>query len=564
MYRALTKKLTAWIVLAGLVLTMFAQNALVSDAAKISNKDYAISLYGPQLFLCNKKAGSSEIGTEYFLTYTVRDAISRPATRFSLVGTANPDREKPYADGGVWRFPNQTVPLMEKGATYFIRFEVAKGGFHYDITKADKDGKLENIYLDGVYGDATDEMKYFGLLVDSANVEAELIKVRCYDADGNDLGVQIARGGAKEINKEIDTNRYYDLEVTDQYNIAVSHVRVPTTKKMYMQYTVKSADYEFSQEGVGLANTIATHWPHSVDGFLKLNAYNTPSTQVELMEPGASYLISMEYTEDNFDVLVQKTKGNKTALFKFATAYGPKYDKSAQYFYLWFGDASLCKGSFYLTNVKFFDDNDNDLGVRTNQPSKIRQRGEIADYAGCEATYYCKENGNSMGLFSDQTMKQTFNQSVRNATYSIRDNVLKAEFEEGTEDFDFLNKRITDSNNKVYDRLYSYKVTFETGTKDIIPTQKLSNEKGYLVMKPTDPVKEGYEFKGWYTNDDQLYDFDQIVTKSITLYAVYDKTAVTEASVLPIVIGGVTVVAVIAGAVAVVLSLKRRKEHASN
>lgn len=53
--------------------------------------------------------------------------------------------------------------------------------------------------------------------------------------------------------------------------------------------------------------------------------------------------------------------------------------------------------------MTFFDDNNNDLGVRTNQPSKIRQRGEIADYAGCEATYYCKENGNSMGLFADQT-----------------------------------------------------------------------------------------------------------------------------------------------------------------
>lgn len=559
------KKLTCWILLAGLLFATFSQNAFVSEAAKVSEKSYNVSLYGPQLFLCNKIAGSSEKGTEYFLTYTVKDAITKPETLFSLVGTADPDRKKPYADGGARRFSSQYASLMEEGCTYFIRFEVAKGAFHYDITKADKAGNLENIYLDGVTGDATDKMQYFGLEISNATVEADLTNVHCYDAEGKDLGVQVARGGAKEIKKTVDNKRYYEVDIQDQYNIVISHRRVPTTNKMYAQYTVVSGDYKLNQEGVGLAKTIATHWPHSVDGHLKLNSYKTPSSQVELLEPGASYLISMEYTEENFEVLVQKTKGNKTALFTFTTDYGPKYDKeAAEFFYLWFGEASVCKSSFYLTNLKFFDDNGNDLGVRVNQSCVVRERGEIADYAGCEATYYCKETGDSMGLFADQTMKQTLNKTVRNATYSIYNSVLKAVFEDGTEDFDFLNKRITDKEEKVYNRLYTYKAIFETGTDEKIPTQVLSNETGYLVMKPTDPVKEGYEFKGWYTSDDKEFDFDQIVTKSVSLFAKYEKVAATDTSVLPIVLGGVAIVVVAAGAVVAVLTLKRRKQHGSN
>lgn len=566
--RTLKKKLMSCLLLVGMVLSLFGQTTYVSDAAEISAKGRNISLYGPQLFLCNEKAGSSEKGTEYFLTYTVKNVITKPATGFGLAGTANPNREKPYTEGGIWRFSNENFSLMEEGATYFMRFEVAKGGFHYNITKADKDGKMENIYLDAVYGDGTDKMQYFGLIVYGATVEADLTNVHCYDADGKDLGVQVTRGGAQEINKTVDTNRYYDLEIEDKYNIVISHMRVPTTNKMYMQYTVESAEYLFNQEGVGLANTIGTHWPHGVDGFVKLNTYSSPSDQVELMEPGATYLISMEYTEENFDVLVQKTKGNKTALFTFSTGYGPKFDKSAEYFYLWLGEASVCQASFKLTNVKFFDDNGNDLGLRTNQVSIIRQRGEIADYAGCEATYYCEATGNSMGLYADQTMKQTYNKNVRNATYTIYDNVLKAKFEDADEEFAFLNKRITDSEEKVYNRLYSYKVIFETGTDEKIPTQQLSNEKGYLVMKPTDPEKKGYEFKGWYTSDDKEYDFDQIVTKSFTLYARYDKTSATDStdSLAPMVVIGIAaiVVFVAGGVVAVMFILKRRKRHASN
>ena len=48
------------------------------------------------------------------------------------------------------------------------------------------------------------------------------------------------------------------------------------------------------------------------------------------------------------------------------------------------------------------------------------------------------------------------------------------------------------------------------------------NEK---VVKPADPVREGYIFKGWYLDQDmtQAYNFDSNVTASFTLYANWEK-----------------------------------------
>ena len=58
-----------------------------------------------------------------------------------------------------------------------------------------------------------------------------------------------------------------------------------------------------------------------------------------------------------------------------------------------------------------------------------------------------------------------------------------------------------------------------TGTDEEIPTQELSNEKGYYAMQPEDPTMEGYEFQGWYTSDGEEYDFEQLVTETSILYA---------------------------------------------
>ena len=71
-----------------------------------------------------------------------------------------------------------------------------------------------------------------------------------------------------------------------------------------------------------------------------------------------------------------------------------------------------------------------------------------------------------------------------------------------------------------------YTVTFVSEAMDVsnLPTvQKILS--GARAVRPADPVRKGYEFAGWYTNRTLTigYNFDNAVTKNITLYAKWVK-----------------------------------------
>ena len=61
-----------------------------------------------------------------------------------------------------------------------------------------------------------------------------------------------------------------------------------------------------------------------------------------------------------------------------------------------------------------------------------------------------------------------------------------------------------------------YTVSFSDGI------ESQSVEHGKTVIKPADPVKEGYTFVGWY-NGDEEYDFNTPVTANLTLTAKFEK-----------------------------------------
>ncbi len=72
-----------------------------------------------------------------------------------------------------------------------------------------------------------------------------------------------------------------------------------------------------------------------------------------------------------------------------------------------------------------------------------------------------------------------------------------------------------------------YTVSFDIdGTKNTI--EVIENNK---VSKPSDPEKQGYVFKGWYENitDESSFDFDNLITSNITLYAVFEKVEINDA-----------------------------------
>ncbi|MBE7049364.1 MAG: hypothetical protein E7394_01160 [Ruminococcaceae bacterium] len=73
-----------------------------------------------------------------------------------------------------------------------------------------------------------------------------------------------------------------------------------------------------------------------------------------------------------------------------------------------------------------------------------------------------------------------------------------------------------------------YTVNFETDGGTKIPLSSVT--RNAKLIKPEDPVKDGYIFDGWYTEKDfeNLYDFQSKVTENLTLYAKWRKTAVTD------------------------------------
>lgn len=73
------------------------------------------------------------------------------------------------------------------------------------------------------------------------------------------------------------------------------------------------------------------------------------------------------------------------------------------------------------------------------------------------------------------------------------------------------------------DTVTKYTVTFNSNGGSSIASKAVTS--GYKVAKPSDPTKNGYTFIGWYLNDN-IYNFNNSVTKNITLVAKWQEKEV--------------------------------------
>jgi uncharacterized repeat protein (TIGR02543 family) len=79
---------------------------------------------------------------------------------------------------------------------------------------------------------------------------------------------------------------------------------------------------------------------------------------------------------------------------------------------------------------------------------------------------------------------------------------------------------ITDAENNQYERMGKKKITFVSGTTTTVVDATLEN--GYRSVEPEAPVRENDTFLGWYLGDGTKYEFGELVTESITLYAKWE------------------------------------------
>ena len=87
--------------------------------------------------------------------------------------------------------------------------------------------------------------------------------------------------------------------------------------------------------------------------------------------------------------------------------------------------------------------------------------------------------------------------------------------------YNFSTKVVEDITLKaIWEKAITYTVSFDSDGGSKVVSQEI--EKNKTAVKPTNPTKSGYVFKGWILNDKD-YDFSLAITKNITLKAKWKK-----------------------------------------
>lgn len=190
----------------------------------------------------------------------------------------------------------------------------------------------------------------------------------------------------------------------------------------------------------------------------------------------------------------------------------------------------------------------------------------MEDYAGCEALYANEDTNTLFALYEDKKLKVTVDDKTKDGTYSIQDGIMTTEVDGEKKEYTYNSYQyFTDEADNIYRRIGTCKIIFETGKGSSVETQVLNEENGYQVMKPTDPTLEGNTFEGWYTSDGEKFDFDKIVTKSMTLHAKWSDvewvSATADINFMPYIWVGITVLLIAVGVVCGVKIIKRGENN---
>jgi len=558
--------------------TCFVTPVFAKQKVKVSDTNYTVEMDGAtNFYLYNKETIGSEVGTEYYLTYTVESVEAEEFFQQGLLGSNNPTAMWPFLKseqgGGLLKLTYENKLLVE-GNTYFYKFVITKDGYNYEVGYAnDKTGKNNYIDFEIEHGEVKTGLDHFGIWFADIGLKGRLIKVRCYDKYGNDLGVKVTSNAGATVGRETpfpkDTkvDHHYTLTLDNANNIAISNRRKPTGDKVYIEYKVESSKSLVWQNGIVLGNEPIALYPY-LNGMMQYDFYEYDPSKVDdgpLLVEGAEYLMIFEKKQDYLDITIQRTLNGKVTYIEFPHTNGT-YQNEGEFYSIWFGDGPQFPVNAVLKDFKFYDSNKNNLGVQTNVSCSIEHFGELEDYAGCESIYYCKGNDSLYALYADQTLKYTAGKHTDNGMYHIESDVMTATVDSKQKEYDYLFQYFTDADKNRYERLQSVKVIFETGEGTDIETQTLNADNGYMPMRPNDPTCEGNTFAGWYTIDGEEYQFDTIATESLTLYAKWDETNWADGSVfvlapyMPYIATSVSVLILAGAVIGGVFTIKRGKK----
>lgn len=551
---------------------------------KRSEVDYKVELNNASaVFLYNKETIGSEVGTEYYMTYTVEKSDIKEFGQQGIIGTTKP---KMYSystdkngDGGLYKYiPGKNLMLVE-GRTYFLKFVITKDGYDYRIGWAEGD-KSTYFELPSKTGEVKTGLKHFGIFLADKGMNVTLTKVRLYDKKGNDLvlattGSTLTTSIGRDIvyPKDTEVTHKYDISIKEGSNVAISNLKVPTSNVVYMEYKVKeSKDTHIWHSGCILGNTPKVEFPYQ-DGFM-YSSYNRKESVPEhdagaLWVEGAEYFIRFEKKDKELEVIVQRTLNGKNTFINLTDKLGI-YDKEAKFFSIWGGQKPY-PVNLELVDFKCYDSNKNSLGVQVNdfnlEATQITHKGDLEDYSGCEAMYFNKEDESFFALYDNKSLKYAQGDNKKEGTYEVRDGILSITMDDATEKYEYFYQYFKNE-EKEYRRLKEYRIKFETGEGSPVEDQMVNAESGYRAMKPTQPTLKGNKFQGWYTIEGEEFDFDKLIHESVTVYAKWEKAEYTVIDTIkdytPYILSGAGMLIIVASAVIGGVMLRRRNKHEAN
>jgi len=561
-----------------LLLVSFVETAQAAEwDVKRGEVDYEVELNGAtDFFVGNKKSVGTKVGTEYYMTYTVVDVEAKEFRQNGIVGTGVPVGGYPYLTtedgrGGIYQYEWKNQ-LFKEGYTYFLKFTITKEGYEYRVACA-KGKKSQYMYFNQKVGDVTSGLGHFGIFSGDLEVVGRLAKVRCYDKDGNDLGVRISslygeayKAGSVDVGTLV--NDSYEIRINNSYNLAITNKNRLTTDVMYMEYTVKKSDSKLWQAGALLTETPTSAFPY-LNGSMHFfqYAYDPKVCNNEpLFIEGAKYRYTFEKHEYGWFAKIERTLDGETVILGFPiTNEFAEYDREAGFMGLWCGDGPSFPVNAVLKDFRCYDENGKNLGVQANRARyevQITKNGEVENYAPCQAVYYCESDETMYELFMDKTLKYTENGVTKEGTYLVADHMLRINVGSEENSYDYLYHQFTAEDGRVYKRLHTYKVIFETGEGSKIEEQILNRENGYVVTRPEDPTLKGNKFEGWYTSEGEAFEFNKVMDESVVLYAKWADTEYTNAKLVafqPYIAVGISAIILVAAIVCGAIIVRRRK-----
>ena len=426
---------------------------VAADTVVPSDEEYTLSFSGvEEVFFSNAKPVEAKDGTEVYITYTVdRIRNDHKAIQHGVVGTQKPEARYPYDKGGVICYSDD-APILKQGYTYFFKFTYTEeNGFEYVAAQA-KDGSSNWVWFNSRIGDETDNYSHFGLWFAGGIVSVRLTHVRCYDQNGNDLGIfapkhretLLDEATVRNTNQELDHK--YNITVNNATNVVISNAKQTSSNVVYMEYTVKeSSKTKIYQYGLLNHHAPQKKYPHDGAGYLFYEMDEKKPGTSYLMREGASYVITFLKRNGQVLTLVQRTWKGKVEFKEFVNTVGV-YNHNDPYYALWLGEGAGYPVNCEIVDFRCYDGNGNNLGVQSNDKNnliKIEHFGELEDYAGCEAVYYNAQSGNTIMLYADQTAKVRRNGAEETISIKIKDDVLTLYFADETEQYDYFYQQLS-------------------------------------------------------------------------------------------------------------------------